>query len=597
MLRGLLALAVIALAAQTRAAETCAPLERIDGPSVYVIMHGYPYSPNPALDALSMVDADLINMGQFFRALGPKRAFVHGINSFRADASFGKTRRPATWRALMASVESVVDDIDGAPKSVARPQVYLYFVGHGTVEPNDRLRLFTAPDEPRAGPGYDGNIDSHLIAEHILRPLSSRADVHLIVDACHSYHMVQTRGPYARERLTPRPPLTLAYSLDFAAQYPTVGALLAGRTKTPEVHPFGGIFSHLVRSLAIGAADLDGDGIITYREMADALPQVLPHIEQAPKPEVMPPAGERDRPFIDWRSTPAARVCLPADVKGRFRLMDALDIFATVYLPGAPRLRWLPPGRTLGLATSGVPSRYFVAADGPVDFMAESPYARPPAPPPIPEDPDAPLPETAEALEAAKTWEPLPSMMSREPTLSARAEPPMTLSLPVSLGIAAVGGATAFNVAGVDEAETWLHVDVLGRVGRGRHRLLLEANYARAALHGDGADPETGPPPILGHRWGGRLGYGQLISEGAVDLSVGALIGLYQMWGESGPPKARRIMLNDVALRGTIIVPFGTHSRWGWRLDAEVGAAVAGRPLTPTLKLATGLDFEALVHP
>ena len=62
--------------------------------------------------------------------------------------SFGKARRPATWRALMASVDSIVDDIDGVSKMPTRPQVYLYFVGHGTVEANDRLRLFTAPDDP-----------------------------------------------------------------------------------------------------------------------------------------------------------------------------------------------------------------------------------------------------------------------------------------------------------------------------------------------------------------------------------------------------------------------------------------------------------------
>jgi len=309
MLRGLLVLAFVALALPAPAASTCGPTERIDGPSVYVIMHGYPYSPMPALDPLSMIDMDLVNMSHFFRSLGPERAFVHGVNSERMDVNFGKARRPATWRALMRSVEAVIEDIDAddAPRDDTRPQVYLYFVGHGGVDSDDRLRLFTAPEDDPPGPGYDGDMDSKLIAERIVKPLAARADVHLIVDACHSYHMVQTRGPYPRDKLKARPPLSLAYDLDFATQYPNVGALLAGRTETPAIHPFGGIFSHLVRSLAIGAADLDGDGIITYREMADALPQVLPHIEQVPDPEVMPPGGDRDRPFIDWRSTPAAR--------------------------------------------------------------------------------------------------------------------------------------------------------------------------------------------------------------------------------------------------------------------------------------------------
>ena len=103
MPRGLLALALIALATPLRAATPCAPVEAIEGPPVYVIMYGYPYSPLAGLDPLTMVDRDLVNMSRFFDALGPRRGFVHGANSPRMEKIFGEARRPATWRALLAS--------------------------------------------------------------------------------------------------------------------------------------------------------------------------------------------------------------------------------------------------------------------------------------------------------------------------------------------------------------------------------------------------------------------------------------------------------------------------------------------------------------
>ena len=517
MPRGLLALALIALATPLRAATPCAPVEAIEGPPVYVIMYGYPYSPLAGLDPLTMVDRDLVNMSRFFDALGPRRAFVHGANSPRMEKIFGEARRPATWRALLASVGEVIADMDPMSSSDGtRPQIYLYVVGHGHIGARERLRIFAAPEDEPEGPGFDGEIDSRLIAEHIVGPLAKRADVHLIVDTCHGYHMVQTRSAYPRDKLKPRPPTSMAYALDFAELYPGVGALLAGRGVTPEVEPYGGVFSHLVRSLAIGAADLDRDGIITYGEMADALPQVMPDIEEVSEPEVIAPANDRARPFIDWRASRAARVCFPGDVRGKYVIHDKPELYATVRLPGEPRALWLPLGRTLGLENWSGAGRYFVAQPGPVEFLEVAPFA-------LSDPPD----DDADA--ASDAWEPLPTMMASEPSLSARIEPPIELSLPLSAGASVTGGVTVFDVAITDEAEQWLHADLTGRIGHGYHRLLGEVGYARASLHAQRDDPQAAPPPILGHRVGGRIGYGRLLSEGAVDIAGGALVGVHQL--------------------------------------------------------------------
>lgn len=583
MRRRLLALALAALTTPLRAATPCEPVESIEGPPVHVIIYGYPDSPLPRPDPLTMVDRDLVNMSRFFDTLAPRLAFVHGVKTPKMEAIFGEARRPATWRALLGSVSTVIADIDGAPSvGGARPQVYLYFVGHGHVAARERLRIFAQPEDDPAGPGFDGQIDSRLIAEHIVTPLAERADVHLIVDTCHGSHAVQTRSGWSgRARMPP----SMAYAMDFAGSYPSVGALLAGRGLTPEVEPYGGVFSHLVRSLAIGGADFDRDGIITYGEMAIAFPQVVPTIEETPEPEVIPPGGDRSRAFIDWRASRAAGVCFPGDIEGRFTIYDAPEVYATAHLPGAPRVLWLPLGRTLGLETWGSGGRYFVAQSGPVEFMETPPFSLSDATP-------------GEALGGASpTWDPLPTMMVAEPSLSAHVEAPPAPSLLLNAGAAVLGGVTLFDVAGIDDVQEWMHADLSGRIGHGRHRLLGEVGYARASAHAQRTDPRGGPPPILGHRVGARIGYGRVFSEGALDVAGGALVGLHQMWGESGPPEAWRMLIADVALRSRFIWPLEAGARWGARLDIELGASLAGQLLGPTIKLAAGLDFESVVYP
>lgn len=561
MIRSLLALALISIAAPLRA-ETCAPIERVDGPPVYAILHGYPDSPLEP-DPLSMVDRDLVNMWRFFGSLGPRRAFVHSVASARLQAG-GIAHQPATWRALRASVDEVLADIDGDE----RPHVYLYFAGHGHVDAADRLQIFTTPEDEPSGPGFDGVIDSKLIAEHIIAPLAARAEVHVIVDTCHGAHMVQTRS--ARRT----PPRTATHALDFAGRFPTVGAQLAARGKTAEIRPYGGIFSHLVRSLAIGIADHDRDGIITYGEMADAMPQSLPELKDGPAPEVIAPDGRWDRPFIDWRTSRAARVCFEGDVEGRFVVYDKPELYATVHLPDEPRAYWLPTGRTLGLERWRGRGRYFVAEDGPVVYLDVSPFSI-----------AATEPETT--ADAPPAWEPLPTLLAAAPMPGRWLSPS-----PFSVGVAALGGLSLFGVGYRDRPEYWAHGDLALRLGYHRHRLLAEFAYAHASAFATTADPHDGPAPFTGHRLGGRAGYGYLVSSGAYDVSAGVLIGRHRLWGKGGLSGAKQFEIQDFAVRAAITSPVFAYTRW--RVDAELGVALSGVPIGPTLRLNAGVDFDSL---
>lgn len=609
MLRPLLALTLLALAAPTHAADTCAPVERGAGPPVYVLLHGYSKSPHPRLRTLSQVDDDLVNMARFFRAMGPEQMHVHGEPTRWLIDRLGETRRPASWRAVLGSVAQIRDAIADRPAGAPRPQVHVYFAGHGVAGDRDRLDLFSTPEAGADAAGYDGKIDSHLIAEHILRPLAPHADVHVIVDACHSDHLLQTGAPYPRRKLEPRPPRAHAILHDFTTELPTVGALLATRETTLESADYGGLFSHMVRSLAIGMADVDRDGVITYGEMAGAFPQIISAYAQISQPEVIAPGLDAERPFIDWRSTPAARVCLPGSITGKRILVDYKALFATLHLAGEPTPVWLPPGRILGLTTWGAEGGYFRAVDGPADFRVRSPRLPPTAtpggaaptagpstettagPPPASDAPDP----TAPDAEPADYWEPLPALFF-EPVKAAEADarPPVELKIPTTIGGALLLGASVVPPRGREGVSFAPHVDLAGRVGIGRHRLLLQGGYAWWTFVDADELPVLTPSAITGHRLGGRVGYGVLTTDGPTEVAIDFLGGLHRLWNEDdvGP---RHLHVAEFTLRAVLNLPIDAWSRAGLRFDTEMGIGYTGGWMGPLLRVNAGLDLEALL--
>lgn len=351
MLRALLPLTCLALLTPQRALadETCPSFEPAAGPPVYALLFGYPHD-GPVADSwpslgtlpdLPMVDDDLYRMARFFQALGPQRMRIHGEPDRAASArlsSFGV--RPPTWPSLLESVAELVADLDAAP-AASEPQVYVYLAGHGRqARMGDRTRLLVFGRPTGEAPGYDGFIDSGLFAEHVLTPLASRARVHLIADVCFAYTLLQTRE-MKRSRKVVRSPTVPDYITPFRGAFPDVGAQLASYTVTFEEATIAGLFSHVLRSAAIGPADVDRDGVITYGEMTRALTltaRANPHLEE---PIVLAPDADPSAPFLRWRQSPAARVCTPPG-KAR-RLHDGPDLFATLPASSRPTLLWLSP--------------------------------------------------------------------------------------------------------------------------------------------------------------------------------------------------------------------------------------------------------------
>lgn len=133
-----------------------------------------------------------------------------------------------------------------------RPVFYFFYTGHGDVKNNE---------------GFVTIADGRFFRADLMRLLkTSEADVnHVIIDACKSYFMVQTRGKGTR-----RP---ISYGLPIEDEdLPRRTGFFLSTSSDADSHEWevfqGGVFSHELRSALRGAADLDGNLVVTYEEAA-----------------------------------------------------------------------------------------------------------------------------------------------------------------------------------------------------------------------------------------------------------------------------------------------------------------------------------------
>lgn len=318
--------------------------------SVYVLLVGYPDPPGDAdeLSTLTKVDSDVAMMRAFFGALGPVKEFVHlpvGSQVGGEMAEQGVMVRRPTLRAIQRSVDDLMTLLVDDPAA----DVYVYYAGHGrSTQVDDRVRteLFLEPESE----GEDGSLTSRALHDEVLERLTDdeRTRVHLVVDACQSYFVLERRGPNLVRRVPKAaPPVDPKMVERFQAELPGVGALLAtnGDQLAYEDARIGGVFSYAVRTAGIGSADLDRDGRVTYRELTWALPEILGQRAGGGPPGLVPPGGDYNAAFIDYRGRSVAQVEFAPEVDTRYVLLHGVsfEAYAAVYpAAGSPVMAWLP---------------------------------------------------------------------------------------------------------------------------------------------------------------------------------------------------------------------------------------------------------------
>lgn len=245
-----------------------------------------------------------------------------------------EARAQAPTRAnLIALAPNLISQVKAANRAGHETELYFVFAGHGDVA---------------QGEGFIELADARLPSnelEGFLRAVPfTRA--HVILDSCNSFFMLGVRKPGGRHFVTSE---DAARSL--AGKLPNVGVFLSTSAEGDafewsEIQ--SGIFSHVVRSGMLGAADANGDGAISYLELAGFVdtatadvrnPNMRPHVF------ARGPGGVDDAPIALLNAQGVVRRFKLSDAGGarvRLRDVDGLVLLDAHAEPNAALALWLP---------------------------------------------------------------------------------------------------------------------------------------------------------------------------------------------------------------------------------------------------------------
>jgi hypothetical protein len=274
---------------------------------------------NQGVDAdarpLRYADDDAAEYLELFRALGARTyvlsRFDEGTRRLHPQAvaeAFDPRRRE-----LEAMVAQVSTDVALARKRGVPTVVYFIYAGHGGVED---------------GRGYLMLEDARLYGSDLEQLIVDRvggAETHFIVDACYSVFLALSRGPGGERREAHG-----FSTLGGLAERPGVGLLLS-TSSARESHEWSefqaGVFSHEVRSGLLGAADADGDGRISYREIASFVERANSSIpNERFRPDVYAKEPAEQPTLLDLRAGLARRLELDGAHPGHYFIEDARGV-------------------------------------------------------------------------------------------------------------------------------------------------------------------------------------------------------------------------------------------------------------------------------
>jgi hypothetical protein len=257
-------------------------------------------APEPRLSPLRFADDDGVLWADALERLGVSVTLltIPDADTARLNPRALSGARAPTLAAVQAAA-TAIGLANARDRAAGRSSdAFLVYVGHG------------ATDE--AGRAYLTLLDAHLERAALFSDVVDAlgADyTHLLIDACRAAGVVGPRGDRVvleavRNRL----------EAEALQNRPTVGAIF-GESEDGEAHEWSklraGVFSHAARSALLGAADVNGDGVLEYSEVdafiasafagvdlarAKMSVRTLPPVQQPRRPLVGPvPAGPRLR--------------------------------------------------------------------------------------------------------------------------------------------------------------------------------------------------------------------------------------------------------------------------------------------------------------
>jgi len=313
--RARLPLAIAVCAAALLLSSSPVRAETPSQKAIFALILGVNRGPDAALPTLRYADDDAAQYLDLFRALGARTYLLARLddNSSRIHPQANAEAHDPRRRELDRALAGLAADVAQARERGIETVFYFVYSGHGNV---------------RDGEGYlsleDGRLDAKAIEQEIVDRVHA-GETHLIVDACYSYFLAYGRGAGGQRRQ-----VSGFSRLSGLASRGQVGLLLS-TSSARESHEWeafqSGVFSHEVRSGLYGAADVDGDGQVSYREIAafvDRANAAIPNERFRPDVYARPPGGTAQ--LLDLRAGQARRIELDATRQGHYVLEDTRGV-------------------------------------------------------------------------------------------------------------------------------------------------------------------------------------------------------------------------------------------------------------------------------
>lgn len=247
------------------------PLEKLS----FAVVIGNNKSLGRRRPELHYADDDAARYFEILQTMAPGRVWL--LADFDRDTQrlFPDTKSRAmspTRRNLEATGRGVAEQIRKARAAGHETELYFIFAGHGDVA---------------QGEGFIEMLDARFRSSELRGWLQAIpfTRAHVILDSCNSFFMLGVRKAGGRHFATSEDAQRA-----LAARLPNVGVFLS---TSAEGESFewseiqSGIFSHVVRSGLLGAADADADGSVSYLELAGFVhtataavqnPNMRPHV-------------------------------------------------------------------------------------------------------------------------------------------------------------------------------------------------------------------------------------------------------------------------------------------------------------------------------
>lgn len=334
--------ALVLFSSAVRAAGPSPPAEA----DVYAVVIGY-NGGGGGLPELRFADDDAVRFALLFAGLdaAKQRGHVWLLSDLDAETTAGlqkarlavPPRRSPTRAALFAALDEVGLALAARPRPERPATLYVVYAGHGL-----KGRILMKPDAALEA-AVTGRELRAAVAEVARAAPALRT--FLFLDACRSQSLFTERGAAAEIG----PDLAdEASALEARANAVPIGVLTAAAAGKPagEVQDLGaGYFSHVLASGLAGAADADGDDVVSFGELAAFVAFNTERLT-GQRPWFSPPGGDLGAPAMDHRGR-RTRLDLSAAAPGRYLIEAApgRPVFAEAWKGDRHPLRLtLPPG-------------------------------------------------------------------------------------------------------------------------------------------------------------------------------------------------------------------------------------------------------------